>query len=324
MADTMKKTVNTVLGPISVEDLGQTLMHEHITCADWSMRMAFGDRYFQFDKLVEMASGQLKRAKSYGIHTLVDGTAVNLGRDIRLLRAVAEKSGVNIICSSGFYYQEEAWLAERDEEEIYSLLLNECLHGISGTDSLPGIMKNGITSAGVTPLQKKLLHAVGRVSKETGLPIFCHHDPKARTGLQVLDVYASAGVEPCNVILGHTGDSEDLSYHESLLKAGCYIGFDRLAYGDRNVPVEHSVRNIVTLVEKGYKDHIFLSHDWASYLGFWDSWDKTVSADYLNLDIDYSYISRTVIPMLKASGLTEKDITDIMIQNPKRFFSGER
>ena len=36
--------INTVLGPVSTDALGQTLMHEHITCADWSMRMAFGDR----------------------------------------------------------------------------------------------------------------------------------------------------------------------------------------------------------------------------------------------------------------------------------------
>ena len=316
-----KKTVNTVLGPVPVEDLGQTLMHEHITCADWSMRMAFGEKYFQFDRLAEMASAQLKRAKSFGIRTLVDGTAVNLGRDIHLLRAAAEKSGVNIICSSGFYYQEEAWLMGRPEKEIRALLLDECTNGISGTDSLPGIMKNGITASGVTPLQKKLLHAVGMVAHETGLPIFCHHDPKVQSGFDVLEVYASAGVEPHNVILGHTGDSNDWAYHEGLIKAGCYIGFDRLAYGDRDNPVENCVRNIVSLVERGYKDRIFLSHDWASYLGFWESWDAVCQRNYENLDIDYSYISRVVIPMLTAAGLTAQDISDIMIGNPKRFFA---
>ena len=95
--------VNTVLGPVASDKLGQTLMHEHITCADWSMRMNFGDKFLQYDKLVEMASGQLKKLKEYGIDTFVDGTAVNLGRDIHLLRDVAEKSGVNIVASSGFY-----------------------------------------------------------------------------------------------------------------------------------------------------------------------------------------------------------------------------
>lgn len=109
--------VNTVLGPVESKQLGQTLMHEHITCADWSMRMNFGDKFPQYDKLVEMAAGQLKKLKSYGVDTFVDGTAINLGRDIHLLRDVAEKSGMNIVASSGFYYQEEAWLAMRDERD---------------------------------------------------------------------------------------------------------------------------------------------------------------------------------------------------------------
>ncbi len=314
--------INSVLGQVSTEALGQTLMHEHITCADWSMRMAFGQRYFQYDKMVEMAVGQLNRAKKYGIATLVDGTAVNLGRDINLLREVSAKSGINIVASSGFYYQEEAWLAMRDEEEIFQLILDECQNGISGTDSLPGIMKNGVAAMGVTPLQHKLLHAVGRVSKATGLPIFCHHDPLVKSGYQIMETYASAGVEPHKVIMGHTGDTNDRAYQEDLVKMGCYIGFDRLAYGNIGNPVENCVANIIYLCEKGYKDRLFLSHDWAAYLGFWDSWDKTTSADYLNLEFDYSFISRVVIPMLQAAGLTETDIRDIMVENPKRFFEG--
>ena len=88
-----------------------------------------------------------------------------------------------------------------------------------------------------------------------------------------------------------------------LVKAGAYIGFDRLAYGHLDNPVKNSVKNIVELVSKGYINRIFLSHDWATYLAFWDSWDKTVSQDYLNLDIDFTYISREVIPMLKAAGI---------------------
>lgn len=78
--------------------------------------------------------------------------------------------------------------------EIHDLLLDECLHGIAGTDSKPGIMKNGVVKAGVTPLQHKLLHCVGTVAKEANLPIFCHHDPKIQSGYDILNVYASAGL----------------------------------------------------------------------------------------------------------------------------------
>ena len=34
--------IQSVLGPVDTSELGQVLMHEHLTCADWSMRMNFG------------------------------------------------------------------------------------------------------------------------------------------------------------------------------------------------------------------------------------------------------------------------------------------
>ena len=46
--------IQGVLGPIDTAELGQTLMHEHITCADWSMRMNFGARFFEFDQVAEI------------------------------------------------------------------------------------------------------------------------------------------------------------------------------------------------------------------------------------------------------------------------------
>ena len=84
--------IQGVLGPIDTAELGQTLMHEHITCADWSMRMNFGARFFEFDQVAEIAAGQLGKAKALGVRTVVDGTPVNLGRDIRLIREVARRN----------------------------------------------------------------------------------------------------------------------------------------------------------------------------------------------------------------------------------------
>lgn len=171
-------------------------MHEHITCADWSMRMNFGARFFEFDQVAEIAAGQLGKAKALGVRTVVDGTPVNLGRDIRLIREVARRTGLNFIASTGFYYQEEPWLYFRDEEEIYDLLMGDCADGISGTGSKPGILKAGVGRGGLTPLLQKVLHATGRVAKETGLPLFCHHDPSTAAGGAILDLLAPAACPP--------------------------------------------------------------------------------------------------------------------------------
>lgn len=147
--------IQGVLGPIDTAELGQTLMHEHITCADWSMRMNFGARFFEFDQVAEIAAGQLGKAKALGVRTVVDGTPVNLGRDIRLIREVARRTGLNFIASTGFYYQEEPWLYFRDKEEIYDLLMGDCADGISGTGSKPAYSRPVWAAAASLPCCKR-------------------------------------------------------------------------------------------------------------------------------------------------------------------------
>ena len=60
--------VNGVLGPIDTEELGFTLMHEHILVVDWSMRQAFADWYDR--------SAQVERAVGEVIAAVEDEMAV--------------------------------------------------------------------------------------------------------------------------------------------------------------------------------------------------------------------------------------------------------
>ena len=75
--------IQGVLGPIDTAELGQTLMHEHITCADWSMRMNFGARFFEFDQVAEIAAGQLGKAKALGVRTVVDLSLIHISEPTR-------------------------------------------------------------------------------------------------------------------------------------------------------------------------------------------------------------------------------------------------
>ena len=118
---------------------------------------------------------------------------------------------------------------------------------------------------------------MGTVAKEANLPIFCHHDPKVQSGYDILNVYASVGGGINRVILGHTGDCNDWAYQEDLVRRGAYIGFDRLAYGHLDNPVKKLGEEHCGAGEQGLHQPHLLSHDWATYLAFWDSWDKTVA-----------------------------------------------
>ena len=318
--------IHTVLGPVSAEDLGSVLIHEHITCADLSMRYNFGSKYFDPARVTDLACSYLREAMSLGIDTLVDGSAVNLGRDIHLLREVSRRTGMHLIASSGFYFQQEPWLSDREASEITDLLLEECLCGIGGTDSRPGIMKAAVGRDGLTEYHKKLLSATARAGAAAGLPLFCHHEVCSRCGPGIADLAEKNGLDPTRVVLGHSGDSEDPAYLEELFQTGCYIGFDRMGYyGDRNpVSLETVVSNILRFCEKGCLKQILISHDLAPYLGFWGTLEEAERAYENGTTRTFAFFSRRVLPMLRTAGLEQTHIETIIKENPARLLSVQK
>ena len=316
-------TINTVTGPIEADQLGPTLIHEHLSAADWSMRASFGLRFFQADKVVDAAVLMCDKVKrECGVTTIVDGTPINLGRDVRLIREVAERTGITFIASTGFYHTPEPWLAGFREDDLVELMLGEYRDGIDGTGIRPGIMKCAVGDLGITPLVRKLLTATARVAAQTGLPVFCHHTVANRDGGDILDIFEAHGAPLNHVILGHSGDSDDLGYLTAMLDRGCYLGMDRFAYCDMTLPLDRRVATIAALHRAGHGDRLLLAHDLVVY-GFSGSWDEFVATDPLQRDPDLTFIHRQVRPALLDAGLTQADFDAMIEQNPRRFFAGE-
>ncbi len=300
--------IQGVLGALDSAALGQTLIHEHISCADWSMRMNFGTRFFEHDALIDMAKRCFAPLRQHGVKTIVDGTPINLGRDLPLIREVAETTGMNIIASSGFYFQEEPWLQARSEQWLYDLLYPDA--------EACGIMKCAVEAAGVTPLIGHLLRATGRVAAAQGKPVFCHTASRAGMGIPALDELL-AFLPPEKIVLGHTGDTNNRDYLLSVAGSGAYLGFDRFGYCGRENTAENLAANIAWLCGQGYRDRILLSHDAAVYLAFWDDW-----AQSREQTTDFCFIHETVLPLLTANGLTKGDLRVILEDNPRRLFEG--
>lgn len=316
----MTDSVNTVNGKISVNELGITLMHEHITYADWGMRENFGYRFCQKDLIADAAVERFERLKKYGVKTIVDASVPNIGRDVSLIKEVADRTGLNFIVSSGFYYQQEPYLEYRPEDQIYQLLLEECQRGVVDTNIYPGIMKAASGPDGLDDYTIKLHRAIGRVAAEMDLPIFCHHNPLSKCGLQIIDILEDVGVPANKIILGHTGDSNDISYIESLLQRGCYVGMDRFGYCNMGNDLEHRVNTICTLAEKGYSNRMILSHDLAVFMGVYDYWPEFVKNGLFHPDIDYTFLFEKAIPELKKNGVTDQELIQMLQVNPKNIF----
>ena len=313
-------TVHTVLGPIPAADLGQTLVHEHVEMADWSMRSAFGTRFYDHDVVLERSVEHFTRAKECGVRTVVDGTPLNMGRDVSLVREVAERTGLNFVVSSGFYYLEHVYLTWRGEDEIHDLLSQECREGIAETGIRPGIMKAACADEGITPILEKVFRGIGRVAAEEKLPIFAHHHASVGNGAHILDVFEDVGVATSQVILGHSGDTSDLDYLEGMLKRGCYLGMDRFGYCDVSLSLADRVETIVELCARGYADQLVLSHDLAVYLGVFGTWEDYLAYDPLVHGADFTFIHTTVLPALEAAGLEPATVLAMLERNPARLF----
>jgi len=315
--------IHTVTGTVDSAELGYTLMHEHaVTCCDWSLRMCLRNQFCNEDRLLEMAVIQLKKAKAAGIDTIVDGTPINLGRDIRLIRKASQLSGMNIIVSSGFYHQQDPWLEWKPYEEILEYLDYECANGMEETDVRPGIMKCAVDLRGITDYIVKMLGVTADCAVKHRLPVFCHTIPELKHGGEMLAIMADHGVPMQAVIAGHSGDVDDIDYLESLLDRGCYVGLDRFGTvtATPGTTLENRCRTLVRLCQDGFADRLVISHDYAPYSGFLPDW-KTASRDEeLEKPVNFTYFEYYAVPIIQELGLSEETLRKLKTDNAKTFF----
>ena len=134
--------IYTVTGIKEKTDYGKVLMHEHIGCISNDMIQAFGKEWLDKKKLADFAVDILKMMKTkYGVGMIVDGTPIDLGRDIMLIKEVSERADMPIVASTGLYHYPSQITTTNDAEEIASWFIGEFENGIEGTDIKPGILK---------------------------------------------------------------------------------------------------------------------------------------------------------------------------------------
>jgi phosphotriesterase-related protein len=120
------------------------------------------------------------------------------------------------------------------------------------------------------------------------------------------------------VIIGHSGDSTDLTYLRALLDAGSTIGADRfgLYLPDMGLPeMDVRIQTLKQLCAEGYTDRIVLSHDVTCY-GDWIPSD--FGAD-LN-DWVQTHLIDDVVPAMLKNGITEEQVDQMLVGNPRRVF----
>jgi len=307
-------TVQGVLGPIDTAELGFTLMHEHILNVNPAMRQAFPG-WLDREDHVARAVAEVSSARERGIDTLVDLTPIDLGRDIHVIREVAEKARVQVIAATGFYWTEHPWLVGWSADQLVEWLIRDITDGIQGTPSRAGIIKCATDHLGVTPTNRKLLQVAARLHRATGVPISTHTSCEHRTGLAQVEVFREEGVDLSRVVIGHCGDTEDLEYLEAILASGATLGMDRFGL-NQMLAMEKRVSTVASLCRKGYADRLVLSHDACCHI----DWFPGRHADAFWPHWNFRHIPDDVVPALRKEGVGEDEIRRLTVENPRRVF----
>ncbi len=318
--------VNSVLGPISSEKMGLTLIHEHLISGYSGWQFDVGSKRYDRKAIADICMSNLREAKEYGLRTMVDATPIDLGRDVELQKIVSTELEINIICATGFYLSalgSAGYFRFRNQisdatTEIYETFMSEITHGIQGTGVKAGVIKLATGRGKISRYEEMVFRAAARAQKETGVPIITHTEA-GTMGPEQLDILVSEGVDPGYIVIGHMCGNVNLGYHISVLKKGSYIGFDRLGI-DMETPDLLRKACIIGLVGIGYVDRIMLSND---YVPFWLGRHSGLADFIKKLGSNWSYtnIFRNIIPALKAAGVSDRNIDIMLVENPKRLFS---
>lgn len=321
--------IQTVLGPVPVDRLGKTLMHEHVLV---SFPGAEFDPRYPFDRkaFIDLAVSRLQDLVAHGVSTFVDPCPIEMGRDVRLLAEISERSGMHIVCSTGFYYEGmgiPAYWRHASLEEISDLYVREIEQGIDGTHIRAGILKCATSAPNITELERRCLTAASIAHKRTGVPILTHTE-NGQCGPDQQDLFESQGVPLNRCLIGHSCGNPNHAYHLGIAQRGSYVGFDRVGIVRRQSD-EVRADNVAKLIEAGHAARVMLSQDgycgWRGKFFFEPSEERTKAIDAARATGAWpppqTYIFTTFIPMLRARGVPQETIDSILTDNPRRFFS---
>lgn len=308
----------TLRGAVDADALGATLMHEHVFVVNPEIVENLPTDWDEESALVD-AARRLDELYGAGIHTIVDLTVIGLGRSIRRLLRVPITTGLNIVVATGLYtfYDVPSYFKFRKTDVLVSHFAREIEDGISDTGVRAGILKCATDEAGVTPGVEKVLRAVARAQLRTGVPISTHTHAGTRRGLDQLRIFAEEGVDPTRVVIGHSGDTTDMDYLLAVADSGAYLGMDRFGI-DTILGFDERVATVARLCELGRADQIVLSHDASCHIDYFAGGRPPKALPSWH----YLHIIRDVVPALKSRGVTDEQITQMLVVNPRRVLGG--
>lgn len=342
--------IQTVLGPISPDALGITMMHEHLIWdqavylnqrADLSTEEAFLEqavcienmqktRYYYLhahrDNVVQYnvdeAVEEVAHLSRSGGCSLVDCSCHGIARDPKVDLAVSQKTGMQIIMSTGFYIAGSSPEVEKlTIKEKKDYFLHELTEGISNTDIKAGVIGELGISEAFPESEAQTLAAAASVQAETNVAILIHQPGLMKAGHEILDILEENGGNLEKTVLCHCDPlCDDITYLMRLLDRGATLSFDQFGleclikiagYKGLWLPRDiDRIRAIARLCELGYAKQLVLSQD----LCFKSCYVKNGGGGY-------AHVLENIVPIMRMEGIRDRAIHSMLVENPKRILT---
>jgi phosphotriesterase-related protein len=311
--------VMTVNGPESPGKMGITLEHEHVL-VDFIGADSTGYFRWNRDSVIKKALPFVLEAKGRGVKTIIECTPAWLGRDPMLLKSISRIAGINFITNTGYYGAQNnkfipASFYMMDSKELAGVWISEFENGIEDTGIKPGFIKIAVDPDDTLSIEhKKLITAAAITHLQTGLVIASHTGPDKPAFAQI-EILKELGIDPSAFIWVHANRGS-IEGNIKAASEGAWISLDKIDNNQDSAPgspnsISWFAERIAEIKKQGFLNRVLISHD----SGWYDP-AKPGGGTFNG----YTDIFDALIPALKAKGLTDDDIDQILVKNPQEAF----
>ncbi|WP_422083725.1 hypothetical protein [Ulvibacterium sp.] len=301
-----KKTIPTVNGPIPIEQLGFALTHEHIM-SNFGKDKGETSQYNE-EALFKQVVPYLRKLKSLGVNSIFDCTTAYFGRRVDLLQRISDSTGIQLITNTGFYGAANdryipPFAFESDAMEISKIWIEEFRKGIDGTDIRPGFIKLAFDEGIPSPIDIKLFTAGLLTHLSTGLTLAVHTGDNPEAVNQQLQLLEEYKVSSSAWIWVHANKVSDIDILLKTASKGAWISLD----GVNTSNIDTFLQIIDQFKSRNLLHRILLSHDGNGF----------PRGGPIR---EFEAVPKELIPAMRIHGFTEREIDQIMIENPKNAF----
>jgi phosphotriesterase-related protein len=243
----------------------------------------------------------MRALRAQGVRTVVDCTPTDVGQHLEAYRAVAERTGLQIVAAVGTYRDGwlPAWVREASRERLADWYE-------AGLRAHAGFVKLGCDLDGPSAAEARCAEAAGLTSRRSGALVACHVGWAAPAN-GVLDAFERGGGDPSRFVVVHMQNEPDPAAHLALARRGAWVEYD--AIGARPAD-EIYVGWVRAMADADLLGRVLISQDACAYM--------VVAGGRVERQHRFDHLLARFVPALRAAGFAQREIDRLLVDNPAR------